>query len=394
MNLRALRIAAAVAAATATLSGCSVLGIDLNGDKVQYESSNSRANLEVPPDLTPVKNENRFQVPSRQGAVSANAEAARVAAAAEDVAKGNPTASKIVPSTERVKVMREGSDRWLRVQASPEELWSVVQDFWPSVGLVVREQNAKTGYMETEWAENRAKLPQDIIRRTIGKVIDFAYSTGEQDQYRTRMERNADGTTDIFISHRSMVEVVTGAQKDTTLWQPGPTDPTMETEMLKRLALHIENEFNPDTTVAESEQAEKRLAEEMKTEPAPERLQVVTNASGVTESVVLKEGFDQAWRHVGLVLDRMGFEQTDRDRTAGWFLVRYLDPKYEAEQKEKRGFFTNLFSSDAAIEAPEYRIYLADDGSNTRVTVLGAEGGEDETGVAPNILNLLAEQLR
>lgn len=43
--------------------------------------------------------------------------------------------------------------------------------------------------METEWAENRAKLPQDIIRRTVGKIIDFAYSMGEQDQYRVRLER-------------------------------------------------------------------------------------------------------------------------------------------------------------------------------------------------------------
>lgn len=394
MNLRALRITAAIAAATATLSGCSVLGIDFSGDKVQYESSNSRANLEVPPDLTPVKNENRFQVPSRQGIVSANAEAARAAAAAEEAERGTPSASKIVPGTERVKVMREGSDRWLRVQATPEQLWSVVQDFWPSVGLVVREQNAKTGYMETEWAENRAKLPQDIIRRTIGKVIDFAYSTGEQDQYRTRLERNADGTTDIFISHRSMVEVVTGAQKESTLWQPGPTDPTMEAEMLQRLALRIENEFNPETTVAENEEAGKRIADEMKVEPAAARARIETDASGRAEAVVLSDGFDQAWRRVGLVLDRMGFEQTDRDRTAGWFLVRYLDPAYEAAQKEKRGFFANVFSSDAAIEAPEYRIHLAGEGAETRVTVLGADGGADGTGVAPNILGLLAEQLR
>ncbi|WP_226960204.1 MULTISPECIES: outer membrane protein assembly factor BamC [Sutterella] len=388
--MRAFRLAAA-AAAIASLSGCTFLGIDFNDDKVQYESSNSRANLEIPPDLTPIQNDNRFQVPARPGVVSANAEAEKARQAADANA---PTASKIVPLTVRAKVMKEGTDRWLRVNAAPEQLWAVVQDFWPSVGLVVREQNPKTGYMETEWAENKAKLPQDIIRRTIGKVIDFAYSTGEQDQYRTRMERNDDGTTDIYISHRSMVEVVTGADKESTVWQPGPTDPTMEAEMLQRLALRIDAEFNPNASAEAEAEAQKELAQQFKVEPVATRARIENGADGKAAAVVLTDNFDQAWRRMGLVLDRMGFEQVDRDRTAGWFLVRYLDPAYEAAQKEKRGFFTNLFSSDAVIDAPNYRIHLSGEGAETRVTVQGPDGGEDATGVAPNILGLLAEQLR
>lgn len=390
MSMRAFRLAAA-AAAIASLSGCTFLGIDFNDDKVQYESSNSRANLEIPPDLTPIQNDNRFQVPARPGVVSANAEAEKARQAADANA---PTASKIVPLTVRAKVMKEGTDRWLRVNAAPEQLWSVVQDFWPSVGLVVREQNPKTGYMETEWAENKAKLPQDIIRRTIGKVIDFAYSTGEQDQYRTRMERNDDGTTDIYISHRSMVEVVTGADKESTVWQPGPTDPTMEAEMLQRLALRIDAEFNPNASAEAEAEAQKELAQQFKVEPVATRARIENGADGKAAAVVLTDNFDQAWRRMGLVLGRMGFEQVDRDRTAGWFLVRYLDPAYEAAQKEKRGFFTNLFSSDAVIDAPNYRIHLSGEGAETRVTVQGPDGGEDATGVAPNILGLLAEQLR
>jgi len=390
MSMRAFRLAAA-AAAIASLSGCTFLGIDFNDDKVQYESSNSRANLEIPPDLTPIQNDNRFQVPARPGVVSANAEAEKARQAADANA---PTASKIVPLTVRAKGMKEGTDRWLRVNAAPEQLWSVVQDFWPSVGLVVREQNPKTGYMETEWAENKAKLPQDIIRRTIGKVIDFAYSTGEQDQYRTRMERNDDGTTDIYISHRSMVEVVTGADKESTVWQPGPTDPTMEAEMLQRLALRIDAEFNPNASAEAEAEAQKELAQQFKVEPVATRARIENGADGKAAAVVLTDNFDQAWRRMGLVLDRMGFEQVDRDRTAGWFLVRYLDPAYEAAQKEKRGFFTNLFSSDAVIDAPNYRIHLSGEGAETRVTVQGPDGGEDATGVAPNILGLLAEQLR
>lgn len=391
MTKLSLRLAVLAAAATA-VSGCSVLGIDFTDEKVQYESSNSRANLEVPPDLTPIGNDNRFAVPSRTTVVSANAEAARQQAAAAQ--SNTPVGSEIVPATVTVKVMKEGTDRWLRVNAKPEELWPVVQDFWPSVGLVVKAQDAKTGYMETEWAENKAKLPQDIIRRTVGKVLDFAYSTGEQDQYRVRMERNDDSTTDIYITHRSMVEVVTGAQNDSTVWQPGPNDPTMEAEMLQRLALRIDAEFNPNASGKAEETLAEQIKQDLQPEPVPAKSRIVNGADEKVQAVELFEPYDRAWRTVGLVIDRMGFELVDRDRVAGYYLVRYLDPTYEQKKKEEQGFFTNLFGSDKAIDAPNYRIHLADEGANTRITVQDGDGNPDPTGVAPNILTLLAEQLR
>ena len=386
MTKRSLR-AAALCPALLALGGCSVLGINFSDDKVQYEASNTRANLEVPPDLAPIPNDNRFEVPARPGVVSANAETARMEAAGEVKAERGAIVQRTVVS----KMMRDGASRWLRVNADAEQLWTVVQDFWPSVGLVVRRQDPKTGYMETEWAENKAKLPQDIIRGTIGKVLDFAYSTGERDQYRCRIERNEDGTSDIFITHRSIVEVVTGSQSDSTMWQPGPADPTMEAEMLQRLALRIDSEFNPE---AEPAAKAADIVQQQDLTKKEARSDVVKSADGKLEAVVLKEPFDRAWRTVGLVVDRMGFELVDRDRAAGYFAVRYLDPDYEAKVKSERGFFTRVFGSDKAVAVPEYRIRLGDEGSVTRVTVIGGDGNDDKTGVAPNILTLLAEQLR
>ena len=46
--------------------------------------------------------------------------------------------------------------------------------------------------METDWAENRAKIPQDPIRNVLGKLLDPVYSTGERDKFRTRLERSAE----------------------------------------------------------------------------------------------------------------------------------------------------------------------------------------------------------
>lgn len=394
MTKHTLRLAA-LAPAVMSLTGCAYFGIDINSafnnDKVQYEASNTRANLEVPPDMTPIKTDDRFDVPSRPSVVSANAEAARQAAAAQNQNPQNVAAQYIVPDTVNVKVMKDGQSRWLQVTAPAEQVWTVVQDFWPSVGLVIRQQNPETGYMETEWAENKAKLPQDIIRGTIGKVLDFAYSTGERDQYRTRIERNDDGTSNIYITHRSMVEVVTGSQNDNTIWQPGPADPMMEAEMLQRLALRLDAEFNPNAQKALEEAQVQRDLQQTPTEP---KADLVKNEQGVLEAVDVKEPFDRAWRTVGLVIDRMGFELVDRDRVAGYFMVRYLDPTYEERMKSEQGFFANVFGSQKPVDAANYRIHLGDEGATTRVTVQGPDGGEDPTGVAPNILTLLAEQLR
>lgn len=384
MNKRFLCVA--LAPALVALGGCSALGINFSDDKVQYNAAQSRTNLEVPPDLAPIPQNDRFDIPARRGSVSANSEAQRAQAQAQP----DQRADNIVQKTTVAKMMRDGNTRWLRVNVDAQHLWPIVQDFWGTVGLSVASQDAKTGYMETGWAENKAKLPQDIIRATLGKVIDFAYSTGERDQYRARLERNGDGTTDVFITHRSMVEVLTGSDKESSRWQPGPTDPLMEAEMLQRLAVHIENEFNPD----QKKPADKASVPVQDVTPQQALSTPVKDAKGVLTAVDINEPFDRAWRTLGLVVDRMGFEVVDRDRSSGYYLVRYLDPKYEQKKKSERGLFTKMFNSDAAIEAPQYRLHLDDNAATSRLTVQGPDGGADPTGVAPNILTLLAEQLR
>lgn len=387
MNKRLLRLAAICPAALA-LAGCSSLGINFNEDKVHYDSAASESNLEIPPDLAQLPVDNRFEVPSRLGVASANAEAARLAA----VGKVVQEQGKVVQRTEIAKLMKDGNVRWLRVNEDASQLWPVIQDFWSSQGLSIASENARTGYLETGWAENKAKLPQDIIRQTLGKVIDFAYSTGERDSYRCRVERNPDGTSDVFVTHRSMLEVLTGSDKETSKWVPGLADPMLEVEMLRRMAVRIENEFNPQIRRTVEEHAKDLPVADVT--PAVALSDVAKDAEGNITALTINEPFDRAWRTMGLVVDRMGFDLADRDRSAGYYLVSYLDPTYEEHVKSQRGVFEKVFKSDKPIDVPQYRIQLVDEQGRTGVKVLGADGGPDETGVANRILTLLAEQLR
>lgn len=382
---RALR-AAAVVSAIAALTGCNALGVNFGDEKVQYETSTSRAPLEVPPDLNTVTNNDRFAVPSRPQIVSANAETAKARMDAE--ARGDQP-SQVLPETDYAKVVRDGQFRYVHVAVSPDRVWPLLQDFWASVGLAVKYQDAKTGIIQTEWAENKANLPKDIIRATIGKALDVVYDTGTRDQYRARMERAEDGTTNIFITHRQMVEVLKGRQEESTIWQPGPSDPELEAVMLTRLAQMLETEFNPKAKPEEQKALEQLAA--VKYSPMSH---IEEGADGKPVAVVIDEPFDRAWRRVGVALDRGGFEVTDRDRSQGLFMINYLDPDYEQQKKSEQGFFANLFSNAEAVDPVPYRIRLTPDGETTRVTVTGEDGRADTTGVAPRILTLIGEQTR
>lgn len=374
------------------LAACSVT--DFTQDRIQYETSDSRAPLEIPPGLSSVPGSDRYAVPSRPHTVWASQQAQQDASQDASASHGS---IGLLPQGDVAKIVREGNNRWIHTQLAPEMVWPVMQDFWRTVGLSLTRQDAATGIMETNWAENKAKLPQDIIRATLGRVIDMVYSTGERDQYRARVERSADGGSDIFVTHRSMVEVVKkiGGDNETTVWQPGPSDPEMEAEMLTRLTQRINQEFDPQAvkqTPAEHEAEVEKLASY---QPENSVSELEHDAEGVATSIFIKEDYERAWRRLALAVDRMGFTVEDRDRSRGFFLVRYLDQEYEEQKRSEQGFWSNVFGRDTPVEAPQYVIALQRlSDTECRVHVLGPDGKADTTGVAPRILTLLSEQTK
>jgi outer membrane protein assembly factor BamC len=283
-------------------------------------------------------------------------------------------------STEAVRIERAGNQRWLVVKQTPEQLWPQLQAFWPSVGFALETENPQTGIMETNWAENRSKIPQDIIRRTIGKVFDSAYSTGERDKYRTRLERRPDGSTEIYISHRGAEEVLTGPQKEGTTWTVRPSDPGLEAEFLGRLMAQLNG-------VSAPKDVKQATAAVVNATPDAQHAKLDNG------KVTLDEGFDRAWRRVGLALDRVGFTVEDRDRVQGVYFVRYVDP----DSANKAGFLTKLFGNeDKNKEAQRYRVLVSAVPSATTsdVTVQSNDGKPETSATGAKILKLLADELK
>lgn len=355
-----------VAALVAT--GCSVL----QEDKIDYKSAKRGSTLDVPPDLTQLSRETRYQVPAAVVSASDAQSTTYQAAAAT-----TETATAAV-SVGDVRIERAGNQRWLVINRPAEKVWGPVKAFWQESGFQLQIDQENVGIMETDWAENRAKLPQDAVRATLGKLFDNLYSTGERDKFRTRLERTANGSTEVYISHRGMVEVYSSAQKDQTVWQPRAADPELETEFLRRLMVKL--------GVGEAQAKAVTAAQ-----PAADVARVVTVNNLPT--VQLAGDFDRAWRRVGLSLDRSGFTVEDRDRSQGVYFVRYV-PTTAPDAKEG-GFLSRLFSGAKVEPTPaKYRVRVQSTGDKSTVTIQNAQGQPDGSENAKRIAQLLADDIQ
>jgi outer membrane protein assembly factor BamC len=379
-SLASLRSHCLLIAALFALAGCSSVGEMLEPDKIDYKSAgkaNKGQKLEVPPDLTQLRNDSRFIVGenSTGTATASTYNAERKTGTTNTVASGK-VAPEVSEAAE-IRVGRDGNQRWLIVKQTPEQLWPRIKEFWQESGFLLAIETPEAGVMETDWAENRAKIPQDFIRNTLGKVFDSLYSTGERDKFRTRIERNSTGGVDIFVTHRGMSEEYKDQTKSGTIWVPRANDPELEAEFLSRLMIKLGVSADQTKPVLLAQAA-----------PA-NKTALITK--GDASFLTVPDSFDVAWRRVGVALDRTGFTVEDRDRAQGVYFVRYVD----TATKEEKGFFSKIFSASRPETGPvKYRLSVRNAGTATEVSVQNAAGQVENSPVTQRILKLLADDLR
>lgn len=364
------------------LSACSLTP---TGDSIDYKSAGEKKtpNLVYPPDLTQPASDKRYAVAEGSAATLSQYNATTKAKPKES------GATAVTPSQAGMKIERDGDKRWLVVNKSAAELYPKIKSFWEETGFLLVTDSPKTGIMETDWAENRAKIPQDFVRRNLGKFLDSIYSTGERDKFRTRLEPTK-GQTEIYVTHRGSAEKLVGSldgnSTQGTMWTGRPSDPELEAEMLSRMMIYL----------GVSEEKAKEAVAATKTESKPAASRIVTE--GAVSTLVLSQNFDRAWREVGLALDRSNFTVEDRDRAQGVYYVRVVDTSdFEAEKKP--GFFANLFKSsskeDDLKKAKRYRVLVKSGGSttSTRVNLAEGDGQPAAEKAAKQVLTILDQQI-
>ncbi len=365
--------------AGALLSGCSSLNSVVQGKSVDYESAKQGNPLEVPPDLTQLARQERYVIPGSPNAPVSALAYDKGVQTAEQVAKANA----VLPQYPGMRIDQAGAQRWLVVDATPQQLWEKVKGFWQENGFYLTQADATTGVMETDWAENRAKLPQDFVRKYLGKVFDSLYDTGTRDRFRTVFERTPDGKgTQIYITHQTMKEVYNSNDKSTTAWEPATPDPGLNTIFLRKLMV----------TLGMSEEAAQQRVNNPTPIAPPVKAELINDGLGLQ----LQEGFDTAWRKISLAINTSGFTVIDRNRAAGQFDVRYISAEAALKaSQDSTGFFGKLFGKKESEPKPaDYRIVLQSSGTQTVVSVQTLEGKPLQTDDARKILQILQQQVQ
>jgi len=350
--------------ALVSLIGCSSVG--LGNKRVDYRSGAAQApSLEVPPDLTTPGRDERYKVPQGNGESVATFSDYNKGGTGADRGRG---ASAILPEIKGARLERNGAQRWLVVSDKPENVWPVVKAFLQESGLTIKSEDQAAGVMETDWAENRAKIPQGGIRGVIGKVFDNIYSSGERDQYRVRLERGAEkllaghpkdgASTEIYITHRGMEEVLS-ADGNTSKWQARANDPEMESIMLQRLMVR----FGASETQAASGAV-------TASESGPVGSATLQEIFDGTKIIVVNDAFDRSWRRVGLAIERAGLTVEDKDRVKGIYFLR--PAKAESGWMDKLQFWKGSQNVNT-----RYRVNVKDDGKVCEVSVTDQDGGSD-----------------
>lgn len=360
------------------LSGCSALNEFMGKEEsVDYKSTVTGDPLSIPPDLTQANRDARFQSPlSGQGGLSYS----QYAQAQEAKPAVGRVQSNVLPEQDGIQVMRDGDLRWLVVDKAAEEIYPHILEFWTNQGFTLHTEDPRTGVMLTDWAENRAKIPDSWIRSLLGSVVDQVFDSGERERFRTRLER-VNGKTEIYISHQHMYETPT-TDGAAFKWVHGKEDPGLNAVMLARLMVFLGTDL---------EQAQAQVAQaEATKDDTPALIQVQDDAS--QRQLVLNEGFDRAWRRVGVGIDSAGFSVEDRDRSTGEYYIRYLDAD-SGEKIEQPNIISRLFRARNTAEAQRLRISVRAQGNSSVVRVLDENGQVLNTPTAGRIINVLSTNM-
>lgn len=382
----------AVLAVSVQLLGCSTLGLDdaLPDQRLIYKKqSEASENLEVPPDLVGSRFDDALDIPDGgapatfSGYTSGRAQRQQVAAS-----------GTVLPAIPNVELKRTEKDRWLEMQASPQQTWPKLIAFWREQGILLAEQDPTVGVMKTDWLDNRAEIRQGFLTRMVGKIAEGLYATSTRDQYTVRIEDGMRaGMTEIHLVHRGMEEkLVTSAIGDgsRTVWEPSGNDSAKEAEMLRRLMVFLGGSKSTAATVGNGADSGKTA---FSTQAPRSRLV----AEGSTKVLLIPEDFRSAWRLSGSALDRAGFAVEDRNQSEGLYYVRYAGKDAAGDTKTaKPGLASRLafWRKNDIDQVKQYRIQVVGKDRESQVSVLDANGKPDQSETAGRILTLMQENMR
>ncbi|MDN5872449.1 MAG: outer membrane protein assembly factor BamC [Nitrococcus sp.] len=314
--------------------------------------------LTLPPDLSPEQQSSAMAIP---------------AGAQASTGTGQESSTEpVLPEPDHVTLRRDGHERWLEVQAPPSQVWRWVGRFVKQRRLTLARSDPKLGIMETTWLYSAKPLEREALAPSTVDREEASIA----DRYLIRLEEGVQqGTTEVFVAHRRV------ARDEQGKWHLRNADRFLEAELMRALLISLGGDSaSPSTSLTQGD-----------TDAVEPRLRELRNG---TAALILHDGFFEAWRRIGLALDRAGFTVVDRDRSARHYFIRY-DTRAELGPKDEGLLDTVAFWSNEIPDTLEkYRIDLTEVKDVTQVTVHRVGNAPSSKDIAVTILQLVQKQLR
>ena len=362
-----------------SVTACS--GSKKDTPKLDYQSQNNKiVSLEVPPDLRDPRNGDLYTLP--QGTT-----------ASPNAMQQKSTNKPVLATVKNVHIERRGTQRWLVVNdKKAAEIWPLLRAFWQESGFTIYSEEPQAGLMETDWAENRAKLPNQGLRKLFDKVgLGGVYTTSERDKFLVRMERNQNNGVDIFFTHKGLEEVFDSKKEENTIWQPRANDPNLEAAFLARFMQYL----GVDEAIAQEQIAEKN-----------DSMQGTQFAKLDGNSLIVYGAAERNVNRIGSALDRIGLTVQQFVSERGMFVVRPAPSESEAleqaaDKDKKTGMFSRLFgkgkktkAQPETMQAAQMFVALEELGNGQRIILLDQMGKPYTGENAQKWLNGLYRELR
>ena len=312
----------------------SVKEIGLGSRDINYQADEKVDSLIIPPDLTK---------PS----------ALRALTEVEEIADDR----QVAQSVQNIEIQRDKYRRWLLVNLSPSEVWSLSKEFFRSYGFKIENENQKIGLIETDYLEIETQVPDKslgAIRAALSKALKTQYGLPIADKYRIRIEPTNDPMkSEVYLTLSSIGEVVSGA---TRVWQPRAKDVELETEMLLQLMVFLGNDRSDAVSKIQTNTAENIS-----------NVIVELSETGYANLIFPFEK-KESWKLLGWALDELSIDIEDRDQIEGSYFINVTPNK---------SFFSKLLASASITKT--YQLILKEDiNSQTRVIFVDLSEENDE----------------
>ena len=172
-----------------TLTGCNTITEERETIDLGTDLKPKKTRLELPPDLINTTNEvivNRIF-----------------------------TEEDVIPQTVGITILDNGNERWLEIDASAEQVWPKLVNYWGEIGAPLILADPETGIMETDWVQQeqdkKATKKKGIAGDNvlISILTDITDQVTSLDKYTLRMERKDNMKTLVYLAHRGSKKIQT-----------------------------------------------------------------------------------------------------------------------------------------------------------------------------------------